>query len=255
MTETIDSSFSAVAPYYEYLMSGVPYRFWVRHIEQYWQSAGEPPERILDLATGTGTVARLLAQRGKTVVGVDLSGAMLEIAEKRASEDGVKIDWIRQDMSQLDLPGRQFDSALCLFDSINYVLDIKQFKETLRRVGVQLRSSGTFIFDMNAEMAFLLGMFNQSCARKDEPLHYRWRSRYDPETQICTVRMRFVYRPDDGSEERVFHEVHRQRAYSKDDVLIWLAEAGFHSVTVTDSYSDCEATPDSDRLVFHAIKR
>jgi ubiquinone/menaquinone biosynthesis C-methylase UbiE len=254
MTEIADSSFSSVAAYYEYLMSGVPYRFWVRHIEQYWTSVGSDPKHILDLATGTGTVARLLAQRGKTVVGVDLSAAMLEIAEKRAVEDGVSIDWRRQDMSELDLPGQTFDAAICLFDSINYVLEEDRFKDTLVRVGSHLRSGGTFVFDMNAELAFILGMFNQSCSRKDEPLHYRWRQRYNEDTKLCTVRMRFVYRPIDGSGEQIFHEVHRQRAYPMDDVLSWLAEAGFHSITVTDSYSDCEATPDSDRLVFHAVK-
>jgi len=255
MTEITNPSFSAVAPYYEYLMSGVPYRFWVRHIEGYWKSVGQVPNSVLDLATGTGTVARLLALRGKTVVGVDLSEGMLEIAEKRAQEDGLSIEWFRQDMSALDIPGRQFDTVLCLFDSINYILDRKQLKETLRRVAQHLHAGGTFIFDMNTEYAFELGMFNQSCSRKDEPLHYRWRSRYDFETQICTVRMRFLYHPDDGSEERIFHEVHKQRAYGKDAILEWLAEAGFHSIKVTDSYSDCEANPESDRLVFYAIKQ
>lgn len=253
MTEKSALSFAAVAPYYEHLMSGVPYRFWLKHIEQYWKSVDSVPQSVLDIATGTGTMARLLASQGKNVVGVDISEAMLETARRRAVEEKLVIEWARQDVSELELT-RSFDSVICLFDSLNYVLDDEKLRSAFQRIGAHLKSGGTFVFDMNSSVAFELGMFNQSCSRRDEPLHYRWRQRYDQETRICTVRMTFTYRPGQGKPEQTFYEVHRQRSYSKGELWLWLTEAGFGSIVATDSFSDNAATEDTDRLVFKAIK-
>ena len=46
--------------------------------------------RILDVATGTGSQAFAFAQRGYTVVGIDLSEAMLDVAERRDTVNRVR---------------------------------------------------------------------------------------------------------------------------------------------------------------------
>lgn len=53
--------------------------------------------RVLDLATGTGAVAIDAARRGAGVVGVDLTPELLEVAQRRATEAGVDIEWIHDD--------------------------------------------------------------------------------------------------------------------------------------------------------------
>ena len=70
---TSGGAFSAVTPYYDSLMAGVPYRFWADYLERLWRKHGQRPRSVLDLACGTGTVSRLLAERGYRVTGVDLS--------------------------------------------------------------------------------------------------------------------------------------------------------------------------------------
>jgi len=50
-------------------------------------------DRILDVGTGGGLDAIFLAQYKFDVVGVDFSKASLAIAQKRAKELGVKVDW------------------------------------------------------------------------------------------------------------------------------------------------------------------
>ena len=79
-------AFGPVAPYYEALMAGVPYRFWVEYLERLWALHARKPQEILDLACGTGTVSRLLVPRGYFVTGVDLSEGMLDVARRRAAE-------------------------------------------------------------------------------------------------------------------------------------------------------------------------
>ena len=68
-------------------------------------------ESVPDVACGTGVVARRLAERGHAgrLVGVDLNGAMLAIAQGKSND----IKWIEG--SALDLPfaSRSFDVVLC----------------------------------------------------------------------------------------------------------------------------------------------
>lgn len=44
--------------------------------------APEPGEQILDVATGTGWAARLLANQGAKVTGVDIADGLIEAAKK-----------------------------------------------------------------------------------------------------------------------------------------------------------------------------
>ena len=247
------SSFGPVTPFYDTLMSAVPYRFWMDYLEKVWNRHGQRPKIVLDLACGTGTVSRLLAARGYLPTGVDLSAGMLDVARSRALEAGLSIPFVQQDAAELDLGETRFDAAICLFDSLNYILEAERLQSAFARVCGQLQPGGSFFFDVNTEYALAEGMFNQSCTRRDEPLHYRWRSRYDPETRLCTVRMNFSF--DDGSgERRAFTEVHRQRAYGKDELAQWLVEAGFADVSIYDAYSLDPPKKRSDRLFYFASK-
>ncbi len=247
------TAFGPVAVYYDHLMAGVPYRFWMDYLERLWKRHAVSPHIVLDLACGTGTITRLLAQRGFQMTGVDLAPAMLEAARFKAQAQGLSIPFAEQDAADLNLPGQMFDGVICLFDSLNYILDAERLRQAFARVFAHIQPGGSFVFDVNTEYALAEGMFNQSCSRKDEPLHYRWRSRYNPETQICTVSMHFSY--DAGTGEREpFQEVHRQRAYYKEDLAEWLQAAGFAEVAVYDAYSLERPKKRSDRLFFVAVK-
>ncbi len=69
-------------------------------------------ERVLDVACGTGIVARLAAravgERG-TVAGVDLNDGMLDVARAQ----GAAIDWLQGDAAALPLADEAFDLVLC----------------------------------------------------------------------------------------------------------------------------------------------
>jgi SAM-dependent methyltransferase len=76
----------------------------------------QPDERVLDVACGTGIVARLTApavgERG-SVTALDISPPMLVVARGLPQPDGAKIDW--RDGSALSLPftDASFDLVLC----------------------------------------------------------------------------------------------------------------------------------------------
>ena len=53
-----------------------------------------PDERLLDLGTGTGSLARGFARRGLQVVGLDRSSAMLEQARRLDRAAGVRVAYL-----------------------------------------------------------------------------------------------------------------------------------------------------------------
>jgi len=67
---------------------------------------------VLDAASGTGEVTRLLRRLGCRVTGMDLSDRMVKIARAKHGEDpGVK--FIEGDAERLTLPDETFDGVIC----------------------------------------------------------------------------------------------------------------------------------------------
>jgi ubiquinone/menaquinone biosynthesis C-methylase UbiE len=73
-------------------------------------------ERVLDLACGTGLVARLAAEaigwKG-AVTALDLNPAMLKVARELPPPAGARISWLEGDVESMPLPDFAFDLLLC----------------------------------------------------------------------------------------------------------------------------------------------
>jgi SAM-dependent methyltransferase len=70
---------------------------------------GRSGQCLLDLGTGTGTLARGFARRGASVVGVDPSEPMLVEARRMTKADGVQVDYRVGRAEDIDAPDRSFD--------------------------------------------------------------------------------------------------------------------------------------------------
>ena len=76
---------------------------------------GDPAARsILDVGTGTGRAALLMARAGADVVGIDASEEMLAVARRRAASEEVSVRFLQGDAHRLDFPDRRFDVAVSL---------------------------------------------------------------------------------------------------------------------------------------------
>lgn len=69
---------------------------------------------LLDVGTGTGRGALLLAGLGAEVTGVDASNEMLAVARQRAAERGIRATFQVGDAHHLEFPDRSFDIAVSL---------------------------------------------------------------------------------------------------------------------------------------------
>jgi ubiquinone/menaquinone biosynthesis C-methylase UbiE len=78
-------------------------------------AALRPGERVLDIACGTGIVARTVARTlgGGNVVGLDLSVPMLEAARLAAANEGLSVDWREGSAVKMPLTDGAFDVAFC----------------------------------------------------------------------------------------------------------------------------------------------
>ncbi len=242
--------FNAIAPYYDEVMAVVPYRQWVQYLRRLLKRYAWKPRRILDLATGTGTVALMLAEEGYAVTGVDISAQMIDMARRKAVAAGVgEVEFLVRDAAALDFDA-QFDLTVSLFDSLNYILSTHELKLAFAGVFRALRSGGGFIFDLNSEYALRENLFSQDNRWDDgAEVKHIWMARYNKRTRIATVEMDFFL-----PNGKTFREVHKQRAHRHDDVITFLRAAGFQFLDAFDAYSFLPPGRQTDRI-FYIVRK
>jgi ubiquinone/menaquinone biosynthesis C-methylase UbiE len=75
-----------------------------------------PGERVLDVACGTGVVARLAAERvgpSGSVAGLDINPGMLAVARAIAGDARAPIRWYETAAESMPLPDQSFDVVFC----------------------------------------------------------------------------------------------------------------------------------------------
>lgn len=102
------------------------------------------PEKILDIATGTGDLAILMAQtRAKKIIGLDISAGMLEIGVKKIEEKKLSqtIEMVLGDSENMPFEDHFFDAITVAFGVRNFEHLEKGLTEILR----VLKPGGIFV--------------------------------------------------------------------------------------------------------------
>ena len=76
---------------------------------------GLVPGSVLELASGSGTNAVWLAQRGWRITAVDWSPVGLANGKAKADAAGVKVDWLEKDLFDWSPPSREFDLVVLVY--------------------------------------------------------------------------------------------------------------------------------------------
>jgi len=87
--------------------AGFPNDFFARAAASW--AVGLPGQRLLDLGTGTGALARGFAARGCRATGLDPAAPMLEQARALSRAEGLEVDYVQARAEQTGLPDAGFD--------------------------------------------------------------------------------------------------------------------------------------------------
>jgi SAM-dependent methyltransferase len=142
--------FNDYARYYDLLYRDKDYRAEAEYVAGLIRKFHPSTRSILEMGSGTGIHASLLADKGFTVHGIERSPAMLArslaLTESMAAGHG-RLTFSPGDIREVRL-GKRFDAVIALFHVISYQTtdeDVTAAFETARQ---HLNSGGVFIFDV-----------------------------------------------------------------------------------------------------------
>ncbi len=149
------TQFSGYAKYFDDMYVQKPYEKEVDQLEAFWvKHSPHPVKNIVSFGCGTGTYEIILAKRGYTVTGVDLSPDMLKEATEKITQAGMSdhITLLQGDMCEAKSYG-EFDAVIMMFNIAGYVHTPDAMTKLAKNVTTNLKSGGTFIFDAWNEVA------------------------------------------------------------------------------------------------------
>lgn len=243
--------YSVMARFYDAFTSDVPYQAWAEYLVSLFGAFHARPKLILDLACGTGSLTKLLAEAGYEMIGVDGSDDMLAAAAQKNAALLPPPLFLRQRMESLDLYGT-VDAVVCALDSVNYLATPAALKAAFARVGLFLNDDGLFIFDVNTDAKFR-AIDAQAFVRETDGCFCVWQADYDAERRLIGYDLDFFVGGDNSRYER-FTERHVERAHTLPELQEALETAGMRLEAV---YGELETRPPrpDDGRVFVVARR
>jgi len=141
----------------------VNYDRFFQFIDATIQEYAHNPRSLLELACGTGNILQHFVNKYE-ISGIDMSASMLKQAKKKLPD----VPLFEMNMANFKL-NKKFDLVLCMFDSINHLLEYKDWVMTFQCVKNHLNPGGVFMFDMNTlERLDRLSQSPASVQQKDD---------------------------------------------------------------------------------------
>ncbi len=244
------NSYQALSAYYDRFTDDVGYADWADFFERLFAREGIQPKLVLDLACGTGSLTRILAERGYEMIGADASPEMLMQAMQNTMDCEPRPLFLNQRMEALDLYGT-VDACLCCLDSINYVTEPQTLQKAFERVHLFLEpKSGLFVFDINTPEKFAC-MDGNAYVREDEDVFCVWQAAV--EDGLCAYQFDIFAR--EGGKWTRAQETHEERIYTVEQLTDMLEKAGFSEIKTYGDQSFAPVRGGENRIYFTARKR
>jgi SAM-dependent methyltransferase len=137
-------TYTALAPFYDRLMAHVEYDRWAAYVKGILSAYVEAKAPLLlEIGGGTGLLGKKLATGGIRYTGSDFSPSMC----REARQKGMR--FFAADARALPLKkSRCFDMVIFLYDGINYLHTMAEYRAAFGEVHSCLRPGGIFLFDI-----------------------------------------------------------------------------------------------------------
>jgi len=258
----LDLSKNKVIPYralgliYDEVMDHVDYDGWAEFVIEILRDYNREsqilpePTRIIECGCGTGSLAIRLALSGYRLTAFDKSAEMIDQAKLKAA--GLREPPIFEvgefsTLSSMD----SYDACLCLYDSVNYLMDELALRDYFTRVHDLLVADGLLIFDICTEYNSISYFDKSSDENFGKGHHYTRAMTYDKDNQIQQNVFIIWFKSE---PKKQYVEIHRQKIYSESTVRSIVESSGFKVLEVVDGFYRNKVRDDTLRIHFICSK-
>lgn len=243
------SGYMDFAAVYDKLTQEVDYPARGRYFDQVILKHGGFHGILLDLGCGTGSLSEVMDELGYDVVGVDSSPEMLTAALEKKLQSGRDIAYLCQEMTGLELYGT-VDVVLSALDSLNHLTDYQDFCAAIQKAAFFLHPDGLMVFDLNTPYKHREVLGNNTFVYDLPEVYCVWQNTLQ-EGDLVEMSLDIFVQDEDGRYDRR-EDGFGERAYSHQQVLMALEQAGLRLEAVYDEDSFAPPRADSQRLIYVA---
>lgn len=221
--EQIVEPYSKLASIYDEVMAHVDYKNWSRYIQRIIQKWHPRTQTILDISCGTANLLLKLDLKKYKLYGFDFCYDMLKIANKKCKALKVSIPLWQGNMISFQIK-QKVDVIVSLYDSVNYIINVHDWRKLFDCVYDGLHDEGLFIFDICTEKNSREYFHNYFEKKSGNGYYYMRESKYDSENKIhsnCFV-IHFDF------ENETYVELHEQKILLLRDVLNLISDTRFN---------------------------
>lgn len=208
---------------------------------------------ILELGCGSGGHASILSEFGCSVMGLDISKSMIEIANSKNISNFNAIEANIEDF-QLNV---KFDAAISIFHVMSYLVTDRAIINCLKSVSHHLNVGGLFIFDF----WFLPAVYHQGFENRlktfenDKITVVRESyAQLDNNTNTANINFNIIVTDKISNKKERILEQHLMRFYTIQDINTFAAQAGFKVIEYFDLHSEKKPSIETWAITVKLIK-
>ena len=223
------SGYNVFARYYDELTANINYRKRAEYFHEIIKKFKTTENNILlDLACGTGSISEEMARLGYDVIGVDNSQEMLGIALDKKFDSELNIQYLCQDMRNIDMFGT-IDVTVCALDSINHLSCIDDVRKVFEKVSLFSEYNGLFIFDVNTLYKHRKILADNTFTYETDNVYCIWENSLNKDTDEVRMNLEFFELEENGLYSRS-SDCFSEKAYSEETIEKLLAETNFEII-------------------------
>lgn len=233
-----------LAKVYDYFMHDVDYKAWAEYLHDFLRQYNV--KKILEVSCGTGSITRHLYNFGYEIIASDISTEMLKMAKQSAKEYANDIQFIRQDMRNIEV-GNRVDAIVCACDGVNYINadGLSQFAVSAFH---GLKDGGVLLFDISSRYKLKDIMDEQVFFDDAEESACIWQNTFDDEHNALLLDITlFIKR---GKLFERYSEQHIQYVHDVKKIKDIILEAGFSNVDTYKCFTKENVCTEDERIQF-----
>lgn len=184
-------------------------------------------DSILDLCGGQGRHSLELSRRGfQNITVLDYSDFLIRLGKEIAEEEGLNIQFVRQDARDTGLPAQNYNIIIVMASSFGYFVDPEDDQKILREAFRLLIPEGSLLLDLPNQEYVLNNFTPQSWHEADQEMVVCRQRRLDG--SVMYAREMVISK----IKGLIRDETYCTRLYSGEEITALLTSAGFTSVNI-----------------------